>query len=373
LYKVLFDDADLLQEIDEAISKTKRNYLIQFFIIIIVLISNVNNHIFLPPGLYLLLIGILASGICIFGFLGIIRQEHYCAAKGMILSAADRYRHLRGIGALAVLSIGAAVLLSSDKSVLSFSLLINFLNAIFGVFIWILGRVVLLWGLFLSLFFKKSDVEPEPKPVEWDSPLSALDQFGQNDPWPIWTWLRYGLIVLAAAAFVWFMVFPLIKRIKDVPGNMPFRQKLVRTFAEWFRGIVSALAGFFAFLKGERGVRRLRSSPNAAEIRRAAGDILGAYSAAKKREMKRNATLFARLIIWGGEVRKVVWKPVYAPGEYCRVLAVSPPQDATVPRMGDEIVRCGEIFGKALYSAEALSTAEWEEFKALVEVITSAV
>jgi hypothetical protein len=371
LYKVLFDDADLLQYIDTAISKTKRNYLIQFFIIIIVLIANEAYEVSLSPALYILLIGVLASGICISGFLGILQQEHYCAAKGMSLSAFDRYRHLLGIGAFSALPIGAAIVLSSDNSILPFSLITTFFNWIFGLLLWLVGRLIILWGLFWGLFFKDSEVEPEP--AEWESPFSAMDQLEKSDPWPIWTWLQYGLIALAAIAFGYFMILPLIRRVKAVPGNMPFRRKLVYLFREWFRGIASALAGFFVFLKSDGGIRRLRAAFGADEIRRASGDILGAYSSAKKREMKRNVTLFARLIVWGGEVRKAVWKPVYAPGEYCRVLAAVPPQDATAPQMSDEIVRCGEIFGKALYSAEVLSSTERNEFEALVEKITSAV
>jgi hypothetical protein len=113
-----------------------------------------------------------------------------------------------------------------------------------------------------------------------------------------------------------------------------------------------------------------------------AGAILGAYSSAKKREIKQSVTLFARLIIWGGEVRQVVWKPSHAPGEYCCLLAASSPQTPETENLGpflepdrlkEAIIHCGELFEKALYSAEVLSDDERGEFKDLVEMITSQV
>lgn len=119
---------------------------------------------------------------------------------------------------------------------------------------------------------------------------------------------------------------------------------------------------------------------NTDDINRTAETILGSLSPEKKRDMRRSATLFARLIIWGSETRSVTWKPSHAPGEYCSILAASP-QDAVrenetqtfLQQQNEGIIRCGEIFEKALYSAQVLSDAERREFKKLVEEITSGV
>jgi hypothetical protein len=101
------------------------------------------------------------------------------------------------------------------------------------------------------------------------------------------------------------------------------------------------------------------------------------YSLAKKQDMRRSVTLFARLIIWGGEVCQVTWKPSYAPGEYCGILAASSKdtlgaQDngSLLKRLNEGIIRCGELFEKALYSADVLSSAEQQEFKNTVEEVT---
>lgn len=109
------------------------------------------------------------------------------------------------------------------------------------------------------------------------------------------------------------------------------------------------------------------SKKRSEEINRAAASLFEAYSPAKKRNMKQSVTLFARLIIWGSEERDVTWRPSYAPAEYCDILAAAAPDDEV---KNEGIVRCGEIFEKALYSADVLSGEEEGEFKRLVEEIT---
>jgi hypothetical protein len=384
LHKALFDDADLLQNIDKEIFTTQRNYLIQFVLIVIILLVNTAYKIPLSPALYFLLTGILASGICIFGFFGIIRQEHYCAARGISLSAIDRSKHILGIGIFSVFSIIAAVLLSSDKSLLPFSLIIGFLNWFLALINWFVGMVftlfALLWGLIWGLF--AGDSGTEPKPMELERPSFSFEQTEESGPSPIWTWLKYGAIVLVAAAFVWFLISPLLSRDGIPSGKLTFFRKLRRIIEEWFRGVVVGLVSFFALIREGDATRKIRRffnrKPSTEEIQRMAGAILGAYSQAKKREVKQSVTLFARLIIWGGEVRQVMWKSTHAPGEYCCLLAASVPEmplaeDSGSGQSGEAIVRCGELFEKALYSAEVLSDDEREEFKELVEKITSQV
>jgi hypothetical protein len=124
---------------------------------------------------------------------------------------------------------------------------------------------------------------------------------------------------------------------------------------------------------------------SAGEVHRTAENLFGAYSQAKKKDMKRSVTLFARLILWGGETRHAEWKSSLAPGEYCEILASAAPvaalyatpaetesdSEPTLRCCNEGIIRCGEIFEKALYSAEILSDRERKEFKELVEEITS--
>jgi hypothetical protein len=365
LHKALFDDLDLMQIIEREISGTKQNYLIQLVIVGIVLAINIAYKVSIPLILYLFLAAILAGGICIYGFFALMRREHHCAAEGLTLSSFDRAQHMVGIGIFSVLSIVVAVVLSSDKSLFSFSLITGFLNLVFGLIRGIVGLLVVLWGLLWKLISGLFPETSDPEPLELDSLMDILGPAETSGPSPFWTWFKYGLIIIAAAVFIRFMISPLLDRGKG-SGKMTFRRKLWRIAAEWFRGVPVGLFAFLAFIRIRGTAQKLHSrKPDAEELHSAVGAVMGAYSTAKKREMKRSATLFARLIIWGGEVRQVAWKPAHAPGEYCSLLAASsPPQN-------EGIIRCGELFEKALYSAEVLSEAEREEFKYLVEEITS--
>jgi hypothetical protein len=365
LHKALFDDADLLQIIDREISGTKRNYLVQFVIVGIVLSVNIAYKIPIPPVLYLFLAAVLAGGICIYGFFGVMRREHHYAAEGLTLSSFDRAKHILGIGLFSALSIVVAVVLSSNRSLFPLSLITGFLDLVFNLLRGVVGLFVAFSGLLRKLFPKPSPETSDPEPLDLNSLSLILGEAEASGSSLFWTWFKYGLIIIAAAVLIRFMISPLLNRGKGSTDKMTFRRKLWRIAAEWFRGVPSGLAFFLAFIRNRGTAQKLRRrNPDAGEIHRAAGAVLGACSPAKKREMKHSATLFARLIIWGGEVRQVAWKPAHAPGEYCSLLAASAPQN-------EGIIRCGELFEKALYSATVLSEAERDEFKYLVEEITS--
>jgi hypothetical protein len=370
LQKALFEDSSLLIFTDEEIIKKRRNYVIQLVIIAIFTLVNVFNKIPVPLALYILLTGILAGGVVICGFFEVMRWEQYYAGEGIALSILDRLKRIGGMGIFTLLCIAAAVLLASDKNLLPFSVVTGFIAWLFSLFRYLLFSSA---GTFESRPLEPLDLTPFLPPAE------------QNDaPGPVWKWLleygimilRYGVIVLAAAGFIRFMISPLLNRGKSSGGNLTFREKLIRVIAEWCAGLAAALASLLALLKNGSTRRKLKKH-SAEEMRRTAGAILNAYSVAKKQDMKRSVTLFARLIIWGGAVRQMVWKPAHAPGEYCRLLAASvkepPDGDSLLKRINEGIIRCGELFEQALYSAEVLSDEEREEFKNLIEEITGAI
>jgi len=374
LQKALYEDAYLLWYTDKEIIKKRRHYMAQLIIIGIFTLMSVVSAMHISAALYILLTGILACGVGICGFFEVMRWEQYYAGEGIALSVPDRLKRIGGMGIFILLCVICAFFLASDKSLLPFS-------AVAGFFAW-------LFSLFQSLFFLFfgiSEIRPFEQPMDFTPPLPPPEE---SAPHPVLQWLvkygvmilRYCVIVFAAGGFIWFMVSPLMNRGKAFGENLTFRQKLIRIMTEWFKGLVTALASLFALLKGGKARRKLNQH-DAEAIRRAAASILDAYSPAKKQDMKRSVTLFARLIIWGGAVRQVVWKPVHAPGEYCGILAASaqkPPEGEGAPddgsplkRVNEGIIRCGELFEKALYSAEVLSDEERTEFKDLVEEITS--
>ena len=358
LQKVLYEDSSLLRYTDEEIIKKRRNYVIQLAIVGIFTFVNVINKNQVPPALYILLTVILAVGAGICGFFEVMRWEHYYAGEGIALSVLDRIKRIGGMGIFILLCIAAAILFASDKSLLPFSAVTGFFAWLFSLFRPLLHPFT---GTFETQPFEPLNLPPILPPPEESAPHPVIKWLAE---WGI-TILEYTVIILAAAGFIRFMISPLLNRGKGFGKKLTFREKLIRIMAEWFKGLATALASLFALLKNGSTRQKLKKT-GAEAIRRTAGAVLNAYSPVKKQDIRRSVTLFARLIIWGGAVRQVVWKPSHAPGEYCRLLAASAPKSPE----GEGIIRCGELFEQALYSAEVLSDAERKEFKDLVEEIT---
>ena len=374
LQRALLEDSSLLQYTDEKITKRKRNYIGQLVLIGILTLVCVLMKVPLSLSLYLLLIGILAGGIYICGFFEIMRWEQYYAGEGIALSAADRFKRTVGMVIFILLCITCAILAASDTSLLSFRVIIAFFAWFFSL---------------LRRLFPHHAVTLEPEYSETEELPPSFEFQYERAPGLFVKWLieygsmilKYGLIVLAAAGFIMFMISPLLNRGKPSAGKLKFRERLLRIIAEWIKGMLTAMSSFCALFKNGRTRRILKI--HGEEIRRTAATILNAYSQAKKQDMKRSVTLFARLIIWGGEACHVDWKPSYAPGEYCNILAEaaaasakdipedSPDGGSLIKHLSEGIIRCGELFEQALYSAEVLSYAEQQEFKDTVEKITS--
>jgi hypothetical protein len=363
LQSVLREDSSLLQDIDERITKRRRSYIAQLVIIGILTIINVIMKIPLSLSLYLLLIGILIGGVFICGFFGIMRREQRNAVEGIALSGADRLKHTEGMWILILFCTVCSILAASNTSLLPFSALLSFFAWLFSLF---------------SGLSSPSARTFEPEFLETMELPSFIPPPIEDEPGLFPNWLveygamiiKYSLIFLAVAAFIRFMISPLLNRGKPPSENLKFRQRLWRIIAEWFKGMLTALYSFYVFLKNNKTSRKLNKY-NSEEIRRTAATILNAYSQAKKQDMRRSVTLFARLIIWGSEICHVDWKPSYAPGEYCGILVASTAATTTLDLIRQKIIRCGELFEQALYSAEVLSTAEQREFKNLVEEITA--
>jgi hypothetical protein len=355
LQEALSDNPSLLDYTNEKIVKTRNNYLTQLVIAALFFVITAYFKMRLPLPLYLLMIIVLESVVCLFGFLVIFDKEQYYAGEGIVLPPFDRAKRMLGIGIICGLCVICAALLSFDKNILSLSPIIDFFKRL------------------LRLFQRFITIRTASDLPEADFPLMELnpvfpDLPEPKEPWQIWTWLKYGLIAFVVASFLWFMVSPLFNS-GGKTKKLTFLQKLGLIIREWFKGVLNAFASLIAFIRDGKNGKKLRKL-KAGEIRRVAETVLGAYSAAKKRDIRRSVTLFARLIIWGGEVQHVIWKPSYAPGEYCNLLATGLlAASANADNISEWIIRSGELFEKALYSAEVLSGAEKKEFIGLIEAI----
>jgi hypothetical protein len=365
LQGIIFYESSLLYFTDEKIIKVIQNYFLKFFIIAILAIICVANNIPLPAALYVLLIVILVGGVCTFGFFGIIKIEHYYAGEGLGLPAKDRSKRIAAMFLFSLFCLVLAIFPASNKSLLPFSLVTGFFYWFFD-WLYSLFRRPAQGG---DEFFIEEDIIGEADWVVSPEPPT----FEEFLPSPLWEAIirfitliiKYGFFILVAAGFIRYMVAPLINR-GNTSGKMNFFQRLWLIILEWFKGIIFAIFDFFENLKYDKNILKLNKDKTK-EINRAAKNIFGAYSSAKKRNMRQSINLFARLIIWGGQARNVTWRPSLAPGEYCSLLATAELESP----FNAKIMRCGELFEKAIYSKDFLTSFEHREFKSSVKEITA--
>ncbi|MDR0376091.1 MAG: DUF4129 domain-containing protein [Treponema sp.] len=354
LQHILHEDEDMMVSTSRMMWKYRPMYTGQLVFILTLSCVCVALRIQIPLLLFVFLVILVISASVIFAMFGVFNQEQYYAGEGMSLSASQRSKRLFAMLMLtcAIALLGA--ILASNTSVLPFSL-------VTGFFAWL-----------LSLIPKAAPSERPLEPREL-APNMGMDSFRLPEgltvdenykPFPFWEYLQYAALALLVIGFLWFMVKPLLtRRGKDAP----FLRRLARLLAEWLKDMKAALTSFIASLRHDAGVRLDRT--NAEAIRRLETSLLEGYSAAKRRDMKRSAGLFVRLILWGSETCQVRWKPSRAPGEYCAILA-----DAAAPlfpQLPLSIIRCGDLFERALYAKDPLSKEEREEFAARVEEIAT--
>ncbi|MDR2101573.1 MAG: hypothetical protein LBP43_03285 [Treponema sp.] len=373
LQRILLEDADFMSEADARFGKTIGIYIFQLFLAGALTAAAAILGRPLPLSLFIALLILFINAAFIFALFGLFRQEHYYAGEGIALAAPDRSKRIIAMFMFPLVTGLGALLFASEKSILPFSWITGFLS-------WI--------AALLARLSRPADEEapviPElPDFMERPSPMNPFAEMMEPvEPWPFWDWLKYGAIALGILAFLWFMVKPLFSRDRNQDG-LSFGERLRRLIIRWFQALRSGTALFWTSLFG--GSRQVKiGAPNAAEIRRLSTELLSGFSSAKKREMRRSVTLFARLILWGNSTYQAPWKPSNAPGEYCALLASritatasTGPSRSTGPAgaSGPEdlpraVIRCGELFEQALYSEQVLTGEERREFTKLVEGIT---
>jgi len=366
LQRALEQDSELISYNGVEINRTRSTYLFQLLIISAITFSTAFFGINLSLPLSILLIVMLVSGILICGLFGILRREYHHAGEGIIISVLDRIKHILAMGIFSALAIAGSLVLSFSKGLLPFSRVSGFFSRIFGQ-------------------FSNSPLTEDVETTVLVSPELRISFFNViKDALPLRKGLPYIFLALIIVGFLLFLNFSMRTRIKFSGKEMPLYHGVGRTIIEWFKGLWFALSSFFGLYKKDKAEPE-PDKPSAEQIRRIREAILGAYSQAKKQEMQQSVTLFARLIIWGSEVRHVLWKPAHGPGEYCGLLAAAPPE-TTLPQTAAQaapqtampqtaqnagIIRCGELFEQALYSTEVLSATERDEFRDLVEEITN--
>ncbi|MCL2834217.1 MAG: hypothetical protein FWD78_13685 [Treponema sp.] len=351
LRQIMLEDSSLMSETDADMKKISNYYAASFIPSVILMFVCGGLGLHFSAALMILLTVIFALGVCIESFLGFMRREYSYAAEGLILP--DRPKTVMAAIITLLSACTAGLLFSSDKSILSPSLLMDLLRRI--------------QAFFDRMSKPVTDVPPPQmmQPMQ-DSgsgiPPELLEMTKNSQPSPFWDYLKYAILVALAVFFIWFMINPLLSRTKWFRGLKGLPIKIIKVLKEWLKSLADGAVYFFKSLGRGAGGNKL-APPSAAALHRLEEDILGSYSAAKRRELRRSISLFARLIYWGSEVLNVSWKPSHAPIEYCILLA----DKAQNPN----IKHAGELFEKALYSLNPLTRTERNEFKNLVETITA--
>jgi hypothetical protein len=363
LQRLMLEDSEILSSADAQMAWIVRIYGLQLFLTgaLAAACSALGIRLSLP--FYLLLFLLYLNAAFIFALLNFFKAEHYFAGEGISAAAPERSRR---IAAMLVFSLAAALLAalaSADGGILPLSL-------ITGFFRW-----------FLSLF----DREPQPFEGESFTPqnfpvqrnpggmdLRKLLGEEESAPWPFWDYLQRLLIVFLVLGLVWFMFKPLFFRAWAL-GTLPLPKRIARILKGWFAGFLRGLSWFFSSLgKGDNSVR---IAPAGRAVRDMTEDILAAYSRAKRREIRKGAALFARLILWGNENFQVSWKASLGPGEYCAALsraALRGGGDGGVESSGGKapgILRCGELFEEILYSSRNPGPELRREFEKAVKFV----
>jgi hypothetical protein len=376
LRQIILEHAGIMSETDSAMKKLFTYYRTLFAVPFVLFIICSFFGMAFNMGLVIFFTLYFLAGILIICFLNFLRREYAFAAEGLVFNS--RPKALMTGAIIVFASAFTSFLFSSDRSLLPFELIMDLLRRLL---------------VFLEALFLLPPLEaprfPEPifmQPPPQGFPSELMEMMGEAKPSPFWDYLKYFVIALVALAFIWFMINPLLGRTRLFMGIKSLHKKIFHSLKIWLKSLALSFKYFIYAIRQGTGGRKI---PNAAALRNLEADILAGYSAAKKRDLRRSISLFARLIYWGQEVLKVTWRPSYTPLEYCRLLAFANDEiknsdktkssgetktsdEAQLPKIdrNPAILRAGELFEKALYSADPLTRKERDEFQTLVETVT---
>ena len=357
LRQVMLQDSGLMSEADHDTEILIARYRIFFLLPFVLFVACGFLGMSLSATFAAALAFLFLGGVSIIAFLGFLRREYAYAAEGLVFTSRP--------GALLagmIVIFASAVLglsLSSGKELLSFDIIINLIRRLLA---------------FLDGLFSGNPVEmptiPETAPEPQMSPgipREFFEMMGESDPSPFWDYVKYLAIGLVVFLFISFMINPLLNRSNLFRGAGALPKKTLAFLTAWFRALALGFRFFLSSLREGAGGRKIQDT---AVLRSIEESVLEGYSAAKKRDIRRSAGLFARLIYWGQDVLRIAWKPSHAPLEYCSLLVAAINSENGNYRINDAVLRAGALFDKALYSAEPLTRPERDEFKALVETVT---
>ena len=356
LQEIIFYNASLMKEADEANKNIMKKYSLCFLPVMILLVTCRNIGISLNFFTAAFFVFLFVAGVSIIIFLGFLRREYQHTAEG--LAPPNRFRPFTTIAVVILSAAVFGLLLSSNQNLLPVQLVTTPIAAIFNFLLTLLGLIIYLIGTLLPT--KDSPIRPVEEPELFRS--DGFQHLPQANSLFFWDWVKYAVLAVLAFFFLRFMIAPFLGGSRPFRGLRFLPRKVMILTLIWFRNLRRSVNKFFKSLRGEDKNQRSLSPQDFAALEE---NILSGLNIGKKRQLRRSISLFARLIYWGTEVAAVPWKPSYAPAEYCSLLALA-------VEKGLLIIRAGELFEQALYSPRPLSRKEHEEFKTLVKTITMA-
>jgi len=241
----MLEDAALMSEADQGLRRLIRLYGAMLGVTTALLLGRGIARLSLSPAEAVVTAALFVAGVCLIGFLAMLRREHVFAAEGMALGAVDRALPPLAMGLFALAAAGAAALLSSSRSVLSPLLIVGF-------FRWLAH---LLEGLFKPVEAAEAPpmaVGPAGAPA-MGLPAELLEALGTQEPSRFWDYVKYAAVALAAGLFVWFMIYPLLSRRRASLGGRSALRVLGEFLARWFGALGRGLRGIGAALRAAFG------------------------------------------------------------------------------------------------------------------------
>jgi ABC-type multidrug transport system fused ATPase/permease subunit len=430
LRQVMLDDADTMSIFDAKVRTVRTLYVVQLVVLaVLILLSTILDASAVKelqrapsPLLIIIPIAVMLCGAGILSLLGFYLRDLGFASEGITLTGPGRTTGLVGMGLFVSAVAGISLILSAGRNWIPFSLVQYF-------FAWLGSLITRTPPPAREISLAEYEAGDPPMADMMLNP-AAMGLGDRGEGGKFWTYLQWAVVILVVLLFAWFMLEPLINRRRDGKGAS-LAMKIRKFLAQWLKSMRYAIANFFKAFRAGKGVRLNR--PNADALKRMSEDIFAAYSAGKRKEIRQSVTLFARLIIWGQDTRKVIWRATLGPAEFCALLSAAPevpPEEETVqdasssagtetadvkvgtgakdagktetgksdgkaadkvagtkseakaepkpmevkpidPALARDIVRCGDLFEEALYGPSELSEDKRVEFKKLVERITA--
>ncbi|MDR0731002.1 MAG: hypothetical protein LBF63_04980, partial [Treponema sp.] len=307
LRRIMLEDSSVMTGAETQSHSVILHYSIQLGVVFVLVL--VCSFLEAPLSLFqrLLTMLVIVMAAAVFSLLGLFRQEQYFAGEGIAVPVQERRKRIRA-GTLFCIAAGLlAALCASNNNLLPIS-------AIAAFFAW-LARILSRPSQPVERSIEFPQQQPS-MPMDPQAMIQALSA-EETEPWPFWDYLPYIGLALVIALFLWFMLKPLFG-VKAGSDKIPFALRLFRLIRGGLAGLKQALRNFFGSL-GRSPATRINITDG--ELHNMTEDLLGAWSRARKRELRQSLSLFARLILWGERSCQTKWKPSLGPGEFCALLA----------------------------------------------------